>query len=83
MYIATSSPAITNSIFWGNAAPTGSQIHVSSGAPSITYCDVQDGWVGAGNISSDPLFVRKASAGNEVVQAAAGGDEFVEVREEA
>ena len=32
---------------------------------------------------ADAVLEGKASAGNEVVQAAAGGDEFVEVREEA
>ncbi|UCD29901.1 MAG: right-handed parallel beta-helix repeat-containing protein, partial [Planctomycetota bacterium] len=55
------SPAtITNCIVWGNRSnwPSAPQIQVStSPAPFITYCDVQDGWPGEGNIDADPLFV--------------------------
>ena len=43
--------AITNSIFWDN------QSHNVSGVTSVSYCDVQGGWPGIGNIDSDPLFV--------------------------
>jgi hypothetical protein len=47
---------ITNNIIWGNSAPTGPQIDIFSGSPIITYCDVQGGWSGTGNIDADPLF---------------------------
>ena len=45
-------PAITNAVFWNN---TGSQI-VSGNTPTVTYCDVQGGFAGVGNINADPLF---------------------------
>jgi predicted outer membrane repeat protein len=46
---------ITNTILWNNDAPAGSQIHGMN--PIVTYCDVEGGWPGAGNIDADPLFV--------------------------
>ena len=53
-----SSPTITNSILWGNIASNGPEIFNSSTAvPIVTYCDVQGGYPGAGNIDENPLFV--------------------------
>ncbi|MCJ7728969.1 MAG: right-handed parallel beta-helix repeat-containing protein, partial [Sedimentisphaerales bacterium] len=50
-----SNPTLTNCIFWGNA---GDQIHNEMGSsPIVSYCDVQYGWSGTGNIDADPLFV--------------------------
>jgi parallel beta-helix repeat protein len=52
------SPTITDSILWGN---TPDEISVSSGTPTVEYCDVQGGtgeaWFGVGCIDDDPLFV--------------------------
>jgi parallel beta-helix repeat protein len=45
---------ITNTIFWKNEAPISPQIHGVN--PIVTYCDVEGGWPGAGNIDEDPLF---------------------------
>jgi hypothetical protein len=46
------SPAtVTNCIFWGDVAPE------ISGTASITYSDIQGGWLGQGNIDIDPRFV--------------------------
>jgi parallel beta-helix repeat protein/predicted outer membrane repeat protein len=47
---------ITNTILWDNSAPSGSQIAGGS-TLKVTYCDVQGGWPGTGNIDADPLFV--------------------------
>jgi predicted outer membrane repeat protein len=53
-----SDPNIVNTILWGNqAGGSGDQIRNYSGAPSLTYCDVQGGSSGQGNINSDPCFV--------------------------
>ncbi|UCC78959.1 MAG: T9SS type A sorting domain-containing protein [Candidatus Zixiibacteriota bacterium] len=53
-----SSSFITNSIFWADsAAVEGNEISIGDGINSVTYCDVQDGWPGEGNIDADPLFV--------------------------
>jgi parallel beta-helix repeat protein len=46
-------PSLTNCILWGDAPL---EISTYSSTPSITYCDVQGGWTGAGNINSDPGF---------------------------
>jgi predicted outer membrane repeat protein len=45
---------VLNTVLWGNEPD---EIEVSSGDPSITYCDVEGGYSGAGNIDADPLFV--------------------------
>lgn len=47
-----------NCIFWNNS-PT--QIETYEATPLVTYCCVEGGWPGAGNIDSDPLFVDAAS----------------------
>lgn len=45
---------VINNIIWANYP---SQILQSGGTVSITYCDVQDGWSGNGNINDDPQFL--------------------------
>ncbi len=49
-------PVITNTILWGNSAPDGPEIYSYGGPPVITYCDIQGGWGGEGNIDCDPMF---------------------------
>ncbi len=47
---------ITNGILWDNDPD---DIHIlpnSQSSVTVTYSDIQDGWTGTGNISSDPLF---------------------------
>ena len=47
--------SVKNNIIWGNN-PT--QIYRSGGTNvNISYCDVQNGWTGTGNINTDPLFL--------------------------
>jgi hypothetical protein len=46
------SPVI-NTILWDNWAEEGQQIY---GDADVSYCDVQGGWEGEGNIDVDPLF---------------------------
>ena len=53
-------PTITNSILWGNNAPTAPEIHIASeSSPAFTYCAIRGAglWPGDGNINADPLFV--------------------------
>jgi len=59
-----SSPTVTNSILWGNTAPTGAEIYTDSGAPVVAYSCVQGGYAGTGNISDDPLFVDGTDGGD-------------------
>ena len=49
-----SSPTVTNCIVWGN---TPDEIRVEGGSPAFTFCNVQGGFGGEGNIDADPLFV--------------------------
>jgi len=56
IYCNSSSPTVMNTILWGDTAPNGSEIYVYSGNPIVTYCDVQGGWEGEGNIDVAPLF---------------------------
>jgi len=49
----SSNATATNCILWDN---TPNEIEVYSSAPVVTYCDVQGGWPGAGNIDVDPHF---------------------------
>ena len=49
---------ITNCIVRGNRWEESSfQISLFEMTPEVTYCDVEGGWPGIGNIDADPLFV--------------------------
>ena len=60
LYNAANNPSLTNCVFWGNNGPV---ITNGSGGPAVTYCDVQGGYAGTGNTSSDPRFVRAPGPG--------------------
>jgi len=53
VYCYHGNATLTNCILWGNSPQ---QIQ-GQGSIVLTYCDVQGGWVGEGNIDADPLFV--------------------------
>jgi hypothetical protein len=66
-----SSPAVANSILWGNSPDE------LSGSPStVSYSDVQGGFPGIGNIDADPLFAdpdngdHRLSPGSPCIDAA-------------
>lgn len=49
------SPTITNTIVWANE---GDEIFAEfESYPEVTYCDVEGGWPGEGNVDADPSFV--------------------------
>jgi parallel beta-helix repeat protein len=54
IYCSESSPTVTNCILWVNSPD---EIYVRSGIITITYSNIEGGWVGTGNIDADPLFV--------------------------
>lgn len=54
------SPAIINTIIWGNDAAEGDQIYENDGTVDVSYCDIQGGWTGEGNIDCHPLFCNSA-----------------------
>jgi len=60
IYSSSGRPSLVNSIVWDNAAPIGPQAHSEYDPPEsivMTYCDVQGGWSGAGNIDRDPVLL--------------------------
>jgi len=61
-------PQVRNTIFWNNEAPTGGEIYNASGHPSVTYCDIEGGWEGEGNIDSDPFFCQPESLDFELAE---------------
>ena len=54
MYCNGGSPTLTNCILWGDIPD---EILIFGSAPVITYCNIQNGFTGEGNIDADPLFV--------------------------
>jgi predicted outer membrane repeat protein len=56
IYCEHTSPTIMNTILWENMAASGPEIDSVSCTPSVSYSDVQGGWIGTGNIDVDPAF---------------------------
>ena len=55
--IGQCSPNLTNCIVWGNFK-SDSQIFNETASPSYSYCDIEGGVSGIGNIEKDPLFAK-------------------------
>lgn len=64
---------IENTILWSNSPD---QIFVfddpDNAEPIVTYCNVEGGWPGEGNIDADPLFVSGPEGDHYLSQIAAG-----------
>jgi len=61
IYNGNSSPTITNCLLWGNV---GGEIYnptIFPSYPIVTYCDIEGGYTGAGNIDVDPLLADPGS----------------------
>ncbi len=56
VWINNASITMRNCIVWGNTSPTEPQIVQSGGSSSVTYCIVQGGYTGTGNININPMF---------------------------
>jgi hypothetical protein len=54
VYCEDGSSTLTNCILWGDSP---GEIGLYSGNLLVTYCDIEGGWPGEGNIDNDPLFV--------------------------
>jgi parallel beta-helix repeat protein len=67
----SSSPVLSNCIVWGSG---NSPIDSSSSTPTITYCDIEGGYAGMGNINVDPQFVRSPWTGPDGVFGTADDD---------
>ncbi|MHC4944128.1 MAG: hypothetical protein ACYTG7_14030 [Planctomycetota bacterium] len=57
IFIWEGSPTLTNCILWGD---TPDEINVHDSTPDITFCDIQGGYPGGGNMDVDPLFADPA-----------------------
>jgi hypothetical protein len=53
MYNLSSSPTLANCILWDPGAEI---VNASDATVTVTYSNVQGGWLGLGNIRTDPLF---------------------------
>ena len=60
---------ITNCIIWANQAPSNPQLNAA--ITDVSYSDVQDGYLGTGNINQDPCFADLCD-GNYHLQSQAG-----------
>jgi hypothetical protein len=58
LYCNSSDITVINTIFWADSASSADpEIYIDdNSSASITYCDIQGGWAGEGNIDADPLF---------------------------
>jgi parallel beta-helix repeat protein len=65
-YANFSYATLTNCILW---ADTPQEIYDPSGTSVVTYCDVQGGYSGAGNIDANPQFVNPAGGDYHLVPA--------------
>jgi hypothetical protein len=54
----SSNPTLVNCILWGDSPQ---EIYLDSGNLQASYCDIQGGFPGEGNIGLDPLFVDPAN----------------------
>ncbi len=76
IYSWLSHATITNTILWDNNAPDGPQILLEDDSSSlISYNNIQGGWSGNGNISSNPLF-RDPNNGDFHLMSTTCGDAF-------
>jgi len=63
----SSYPVIINSILWNDLIS--SEVDPLNSAAALLYTDIQDGWVGEGNINIDPLFVNAAEGDYSLTEA--------------
>jgi len=55
-------PVLMNNIFWGDSASIeGNEFYIEGSSPVVSYCDIEGGWPGVGNLSLDPLFRDRSS----------------------
>ena len=65
-----------NSIFWADSANQGFEIYVDDlSYPTFSFCNIQGGWPGVGNIDIAPLF-RDPANGDFHLMSIACGDPF-------
>lgn len=64
IFLRNTSIEVSNSLVWGNSSPEFANVRFQEpGAPSFRYCNLEDGWggAGAGNFEQNPFFVDPAA----------------------
>lgn len=57
IYCYYSSPQIVNTILWADSAVIDTEIYAGENSyPVVSFCDIEGGYTGTGNIDIDPLF---------------------------
>ena len=56
----SSTVSFSNCIIWNGNTPIWND---DNSTINVTYCDIQDGWTGTGNININPLFINSPSSG--------------------
>ena len=67
-----SAPTMTNCILWNNS-PNNNPTFMG-GSITMSYCDIQGGYTGTGNLNADPLFARIPSSGADAKWGAVDDD---------
>jgi len=76
IYLSNCAPVITNNIFWQDSANGGfNELCFSDSDPILSFCNIQGGWPGQGNIDLDPLF-RDPDNGDFHLMAIGCGDPY-------
>ena len=71
LYVVKSKANVQNSIFWNNGRDFSFEGGTASSILAVNYTLTQQGYVGTGNITSDPLFVNAAN-GDFHIRSTAG-----------
>lgn len=50
-------PRIRDCILWSNSAPEDPQLYIRESGSVVTYCNIEGGYPGLGNLDADPIFV--------------------------
>ncbi|MCP4582441.1 MAG: hypothetical protein GY839_12590 [candidate division Zixibacteria bacterium] len=65
--VDSSHAVITNTILWDNISDLGSnEIYSLDSSPIVTYCDIEGGWPGEGNLDCDPMFCNPSEGNYEL-----------------
>jgi hypothetical protein len=62
---SSASMSLKNSILWSNSSPEAPQIYQLFPDPTVSFCDIQGGWAGLGNVDSNPQFQRNSNPGTD------------------
>ncbi len=81
VYVYQGSATFHNDILWGGSSASGAQLVARSGVQTASYCDVQGGFSGAGNIASDPQFADSYFHLSTVSPCADAGDTSAQTRD--